>query len=359
MEGCLKISALLLLLPTLAFADAVNNEWHSTTRNLSMGNVGIASSEDPTSAAFYNPAALARAKKASFEVFNPQFDMGLGVFGLGDAKGISKHMSLDKIQPELKKNPGKASSIGAAIYPNLYIRNFNLGVLLSRYQSSYSDGTTTYYRYRSLVMPSLGISAAIFSGRFRLGVAARGIRWTDNDRDTTDTTNFSYTRGAGKGWGVALDGGVHLTMPWKGLPTIGVVARNIGGTKIAEGQITDAPLTGQNYHINPLPMTFDVGFAIFPKVGQRSTLTMAVDYRDLHNNTKTSTLRHVNAGMELSIVRTLYLRAGVSRGYWTAGIGLASKLGSLDIGTYAEELHRSDFRAQEDRRVSFRYGSRF
>lgn len=356
MEGCLKISALLFLLPALAFADAVNNEWHSTTRNLSMGNVGVASSEDPTSAAFYNPAALARAKKASFEIFNPQFDVGLGVFGMG---GIGKNTSLDKVQPELKKNPGKASSLGAAIYPNLYIRNFNLGLLLSRYQSSYSDGTTTYYRYRSLVMPTLGLSAAIFSGRFRVGVAARGIRWTDSDRDTKDTSNFGYDHGAGKGWGIALDGGVHLTMPWKSLPTIGVVARNIGGTKIAEGGITNAPTTGNNYHLNPLPMTFDVGFAIFPKLGQRTGLTLAVDYRDMHNNTQTSTLRHLNAGMELGFARTLYLRAGVSRGYWTAGIGLASKLGSLDIGTYAEELHRSDFRAQEDRRASIRYGSRF
>src|SRR5688572_18764288 len=98
MDGCVFHALFFsLLLPGLAYADVLNGEWVSTTRSLTMGNVGIASAEDPTTATFYNPAGLARAKKAVVEVFNPQFDFGTGVFSSSNSVvDWGKHLSSDQ-----------------------------------------------------------------------------------------------------------------------------------------------------------------------------------------------------------------------------------------------------------------------
>lgn len=361
MDGCLKsivAAAVVALFSGAARADRLNNEWNSTTRNLSMGNVGIASSEDPTSAMFYNPAALSRAKRSSFEVMNPQLDLGLGAFTLQGAGKLPENLSLGKIQPALRKAPHKASSLGFSLYPNFYTRNFNFGILLSAQGSSFFDGTNTVYKSRYLVMPTAAVTAAILNGRFRLGLAARGISLTENDQKSPATSGLGYRINAAEGLALGVDAGALLALPWAGLPTIGLVARNVLGTEFRSG----APVgfaTSSVGRPGRIPMSVDAGFAIFPKVNQRSTLTIAADYRDALNATGASFLRHLNLGTELALSKTLYLRAGVSRGYWTAGFGLTSKMGSLDIGSYAEELDATDFRGHQDRRISFRYGSRF
>lgn len=361
MEGCLKTivtAALCALLATPARADRLNNEWVSTTRNLSMGNVGIASSEDPTSAAFYNPAALSRARRVSFEAFNPQLDIGLGNFGLAEGLKFGDVLSLDKIQPALRRNQRKASSLGFSLYPNFYTRNFNFGILLQAQGASHFDGTNIVYRSRYLVMPTVGLTGAILGGRLRLGVSARGINITENDTKSPATSGIGYRYNAGQGLGLGVDAGALLALPWAGLPTIGVVARNIGNTRFAA--ITPVSFaTGQATRHQTIPMSFDAGFAIFPRLSGQTALTLAADYRDVLNATGAKLFRHINLGGELALSKAFYLRAGVSRGYWTAGLGLNSKYGSLDIGSYAEEQEATDFRAYPDRRISFRYGSRF
>jgi hypothetical protein len=358
MEGCL-IRILLFLLPGLAFADSVNNEWYSTTRALSMGNAAIAGAEDSATAMFYNPAALSRSKKASVELFNAQYDVGGGVF---QESGLSfaKHTTLEKARPMLQDSPGRVSSMGGAIYPNISAQNFNFGILGRAEGSSYYDGTKLYYKSRYLIIPTLGLSMGAVGSRFRLGVAVRGIQATENDRDVlgTSTAAIGYTVDASEGFGLGLDAGALLTMPVAGTPTLGFVARNIGDTTFSGG----APVkvaSGSVTRKEKIKMTYDAGFSFFPKIGRRSGLTFSADYRDILNQSGASTMRRINIGMEFNIRQAAYLRAGFGRGYWTAGIGLASKMGSIDIGSYAEELDARSFRSKEDRRFSIRYGSRF
>ncbi len=354
MEGCL---ALLLLLPSLALADAVNNEWNSTTRSLSMGNVGIASAEDGTTAMFYNPAALARNKRTTVEIFNPQFDVGSGVFGLGGSESYSKHMALGKVRPLLEAKPGKASYLGTSIYPNVSAQNFNFGILGKAEGGAYSDGLNLTYRSRYLVIPTLGLAMGTLGGRFRLGFAARAIQITEND-ETTTRQGVGYTVNAAEGFGLGLDAGALITVPWYGLPTLGFVARNVGDTTFP-GSAPFSMATGTSTRRQKVKMTYDAGFSLSPKFSKKSGLVFAVDYRDVQNVHNVTTRRRINLGLEFNIFQALYLRTGFGRGYWTAGMGLASKYGSLDMGTYAEELDDRSFGAKQDRRISLRYGSRF
>lgn len=361
MDGCLsKILILFLFGISSALADKVNNEWMSTTRSLSMGNVGVGSAEDATTAAFYNPAALARTKKTVVEIFNPQVDIGSGVVSASSGySDYGKHLGLSQVEPLLRRAPGKSSYLGFGLFPNFQMQNFNFGILVKAEGGAYYDNNGNFvYRSKYLVMPSMGLSMSAMGGRFRLGVAVRGIQITENDKSTTTVNGIGYMTSAQEGFGVGLDGGALFSLPWVALPTVGFVARNIGDTSFPGGAPVPVGVGGSTAH-EKIKMTYDGSFALFPKFGKSNVFTIAADYRDMLNKNHVDFKRRMNLGFEMSFGKSIFLRAGLGRGYWTAGLGLASKFGSLDMGTYAEELDPSAFRSREDRRVSIRYGLKF
>jgi hypothetical protein len=355
--------AVALLLPGLARADAVNAEWYSATRTLTMGNVGIASADDPEADAFFNPAALAKVKKASVEPLNPQVDFGGGFFtnahSIADWK---KEISFSSSQPFLRANPGTPTSVGFALFPNLTAQNFSFGVLVSGELSAYYDIHADAYHYhsRKLTVPTLGLSAAGLGGRFKLGAAVRAVQVSEttlvSPGSTTSTAQkVDFTR---DGVGFALDTGATITMPWGGLPTFGFVARNIGGTAFPSAQFF--PIGGRsNTRHELIKMAFDSGFALAPKLGRNDAFTFAVDFRDMLNSTHVETVRHANIGLEYAAAKMVFFRAGFSQGYWTAGFGLSGKAGSVDLGTYGDELTDSTYHGFKDRKYSMRISRRF
>lgn len=364
MEGALvwKIATILFSLPILANADAPNAEWLSTTRSLSMGNVGIASADDPATAMFYNPAALGRVKKTSVEIFNPQIEFGTGVFRASrSSSSLGKNFGLTSIKPALIQSPFTPSYLGASLYPNITAQNFAFGILAQSQAVSYYNPRTMriVYQSRYLLMPTMGISLGLLGGRFRLGAAFRAIQITENDKQAAlSQGSIGYRMDAAEGFGFGVDVGTLISLPVPGLPTLGFVARNLGDTMFP----SEAPsgfATGTVTRHDKVPMTYDASFALFPKLAQRSVFTIAADYRDVTNVTNTDFARRLNFGIEMNLSRVLFLRAGMTRGYWSAGFGLSSKHGSLDIGTYSEELHPTRYNDLEDRRISIRYGSRF
>jgi hypothetical protein len=363
MEGVVKWGAWLLLLPLAAQADRLNNEWYTTTRAESMGNVGIASAEDPSTAAFFNPAAIARTKKTVVEFANIQMEAGTGDFALtGNSGSLGKNLNLNKLDPYLQKHPNTPSYAGAAMYPSVQTQNLNFGILAEGQGGSYYDTNSgkIVYNSRYLFMPSLGMAATFWGGRLRIGAAVRAISITENDTSvaTTSSQAIGYTVNPQQGFGVGLDAGALFTPIWAGLPTLGFVARNVGDTSFP----TAAPVgmgVGHPTAHGLVKKSYDGGFSVTPRTGRTSSVTLAADYRDMFNDLGISKLRRINAGMEISAFRILYLRGGISRGYWTGGFGVSSKYGSFDLGSYAEELDPVSFRAHPDRRYSLRYGSRF
>jgi hypothetical protein len=359
MDGCLAL-LVLLFLPNLSFADAANAEWVSTTRALTMGNVGIANATDGTSAMFYNPAALARQKKTTVELFNPQFDIGTGVFTMGGSSNIGKHSALSRVRPLLSVNKNSVSSAGFSLYPNLSAQNFNFGILMKAEGASVDDGTNLIYRSRYLLIPTMALSMGALGGRFRLGVALRGIQISENDKNVLNTTTstIGYSMDMAEGFGIGLDAGALISLPWASLPTLGFVARNVGDTSFPSSASYSIAAGTSTKH-DKIKMTYDGGFSIAPKLGQKSTFTFAADYRDILNVHGINDKRRLNLGFEIDYQRVLFFRAGYGRGYWTAGLGIGSRFGSLDLGTYSEELSATGFNGIEDRRVSLRFGSKF
>ncbi len=349
-----------LLVALQTRADKTNNEWHTTLRAASMGNVGITTAEDSATAMFYNPALLARQKKINLEFFNPLLEMGFGNLSISQTTtDHNRQMTLKNAYPLLRDHKNKVSSGRVALYPNFFAQNFSIGVLGSAQSQAYVDSNgTLVYRARYLVMPTVGMSVGIFSGRIRIGIAARAINITSNDRTTTTPDGHGYSVNAQEGFGLGGDAGVTFTLPWAALPTFGAVVRNIGSTKIGSKPVIKIAQGLATSH-DSIPMTFDTGFSISPKISQRSTMTIGAEYRDATDTSKTPTLRKVNFGVELNNNRFFQFRFGASRGYWTAGIGFTGKSGSLEIGSWADEASASGFRKVEDRRFSMGYGGRF
>jgi hypothetical protein len=293
---------------------------------------------------------------------NPQMDLGTGLFST--SKSVTdwpKHASYGSSRELVKAKAGSVSSLSVSLFPNVYSQNFSLGVLARIQRSSYynsKDLTWNFYS-RWLVVPSMGISMALGGGRIRLGAAVRAIQITETKGVNPDTNSTQpLQESTGEGLGIGLDAGMLITMPWGGLPTLGLVARNVGDTSFpTRGFIKHGG--GNKVNKEKISGTYDAGFAISPKLGQRDTLTIAADYRDLLNKTGANDLRHANFGMEFKIGKKLFFRAGFSQGYWTAGIGLATKEGAFDLGSYADELHATKYNQVEDRKLSMRFTRRF
>lgn len=352
----------LLLVPQWSYAllDPVNREWFSTARALTMGNAGIATAEDATTAMFYNPAALSSNRKLSAEVFNPQFDVGVNSLTIvGGVDKVGKAIDLSKIQPQLEANPDKSVFVGMGLFPHLAAKNFAFGILAKAEGGAYMNTQRELrYRYQQIFMPTAGFSLGLLSGYLKLGVAVRLIHLVEVNRKAPDLGTLSYRQGAGEGMGIAADFGSLLVLPVDWLPTFAFVGRNIGGA-----DLTGAPLVKLLPDNSPAPavteMSFDFGFSASPKLSQTTVLKSSIEFRDFTNVSETVAARKINLGFELSMRRYLFLRFGVSQGYWSAGFGLSGRSGSLDFGTHGKELEPRNFRGTEERRIVMRYAVGF
>ena len=340
--------------------DPINSEWHSTARALGMGNAAIAGADDPSTAMFYNPAALAGNRKFQFEFLSPQFEFSTSNFKV--AKQMGDHgrlLSLDKTVPLLDGRRGKPVYLGFSIYPNASAKNFAVGILVSAQGGAAIDKDgKLFIRSQYLVVPSLGMTMGLLSGIFKLGVAGRAVQVTTNNKSTSDLTGNGYLIEPAEGFGIALDAGLLLTLPVATLPAFGFVARNIGDTNLGKKAIEPVG-KGETTDAGAAPMMYDAGFSIQPKLGQTTVLKFSSDYRDLTHESQADTMRKINLGIEFAFNRRLYFRGGFGQGYWTAGFGLGGKGASLDLATYGEEIHPTRYHYIEDRRVAIRYGGRF
>ena len=363
--GCLVLLGALTAFATpgraYALVDPVNSEWHSTARALAMGNAGIATAEDPDTAMFYNPAALASNRRFEFSVFNPQFEFSTSNFTLGGAKDMTDLGSLDTTVPHLRENRGTPAQFGFSLYPNVSAKNFALGILVSAESGSVmKKNGDLIIRSQYLIIPTIGLTVGMLSGIIKIGAALRIINLTTNNKvvPVAQQGVQGYRRDAEEGFGLGVDVGTLIQLPWASLPTFGAVARNIGDTSLSKGAFYPYA-TGTAVGANRVPMMIDGAFAIQPKLGQTTVLKFAMEFRDTQDKSHVATARKVNVGFELGFNKRLFLRMGGSQGYWSAGFGLSGKSASLDITTYGEELDPTKFQEIEDRRVAISYGGRF
>ncbi len=145
-----------------------------------------------------------------------------------------------------------------------------------------------------------------------------------------------------KAGGLAFDVGSRYRIGFRDL-TIGMSMTNFGGDLSYEG--TDLSV---DYVVNPnnattrmapahlapedvpLPLHFQVGVSISPYVSDDFSALVALDVAHPNDNAE-----HVNAGIELTILKQLYLRGGYRFGYdidrAAFGAGVAAPVGGVNL----------------------------
>jgi hypothetical protein len=357
-----------LLIPQSAFAlinfrDGVFSELASSSRALALGNAYMAKVDD-SSAAFYNPAGLGSVRYAHFHLSNIHMEVNkdwidLGTGGtLTDAFGnFAKGFSVDGTRELLKNHPGNFSHSRFHFMPNLTTRYFSAGYLYStqaRGAFGSQDGALYEYAKRTDTGPYAAFNVSLLGGVLKFGLTGiyltRKEVFNESDVNTTITLNDADYK---KGRGLVFIGGTRLTFPIAGLPTFAAKINNMTSQSFsASDSFGGAP--------DNIKSSVDLGFSLTPQIGKRTRLHFEVNYKDAtskHDNVGSS--RKYGFGMELDMMRSIFLRLGYGDGFGSAGIGIRTRKLEFDLTTYAVDTTSSSFRGNEDRRFVMSLSSGF
>ncbi len=343
------------------FSDAVFPELITSGRALALGNAYIAKVDD-SAAAFYNPAGLGTVRNTHFHLSNLHLEankdwIDLGTGGrLSDAVGnFTKGFDVDGTRQLLVNNPGNFSHSRFQFAPNFTTRYFSVGYLYSNQtRGAYGTQTDAQFEYakRTDHGPFVALNLSLFGGVFKLGVTSTYLSRTEVfGQSAIDQTIDLQDADYDKGRGLILTGGMRLTLPVSGLPTLAIKMNNAAGQEFSAADgFAGAPET--------IRSSVDVGFSLTPQIGKTTRIHLEVNYKDATDRyTDVSTTRKIGAGMELDLMRTFFIRVGYGDGFGSGGLGIRTRKLEFDLTTYAVDRTNSQFRGEEDRRFALSISS--
>lgn len=353
-------------------------EFYNGVRSLGMGGASVAVVNDET-ALLTNPAALGKLRNYFVTVIDPEMDINEETHRIVELN-IADFMSPQKTLDNVKAFPGRRLHQRAQLFPSFVVTNFGFGVY-GRYSADAftDDAATTYtYEYRNDYAFVFGFNFRLFDGRIKLGVNARGVnrveaKRTDIPLASTGLTFESMigsTTLASEGFGVGTDVGLILTGPWKFLPSIAAVYRDVGTTSYT---VNKGMFYSTTERPERTPATLDVGLSISPILKKNTRMSFTVEMVDVMDQLEPTTLeasdeamRRIHGGIEFNFGDVFFIRGGMNQGYWTAGAEIAVGNTQLQIASYGEEVSdvipkgsTATYTAEEDRRYVAKFSYRF
>ena len=349
---------ILIIIEFTTFANAEEHrEFYNGIRALGMGGAGIAVVNDET-ALLVNPAGLGKIRDFFGTMIDPELDISNNATTIYSAKPFSNPTSMTAMEPSLDAKRNTYSHARMQIFPSLVVRNFGIG-LYSKYQldaikRSDTEYDVDYYNDMSLV---LGYNFRFWDGRIKLGLASKLTARVEVAKTIDPTTeSVDLNDHAKEGVGVGNDVGLILTAPWKMLPTIAVVARDIGGNTFSssKGVLMETAETP-----TPVEQDIDVALAIFPIHANRVRSSWTLEYRGITSAAEEEfKMKRYHFGTEFNYADTIFLRAGLNQNYWTAGVEFATQYTQVQFASYGEEIGTVDD-PKEDRRFVMKFALRF
>lgn len=379
MEGILRQKILAIILINLWFSclhAGERYEFYNGIRALSMGGASIAAVNDETSL-LLNPAALGKLRNFFLTVADPEIEYGdqtLNVIGSSYTKFLDPQDTLDAT----KLHPNSRLHQRAQIFPSFVVTNFGFGVY-GRYSTDANVVAGTFnYDYRNDFAFVTGFNFRLLNGIIKLGANARIINRVESKRTDIPTTTtlmkfetiINSTSVASEGTGVASDGGLIVTLPWKFLPALSVVYRDIGTTSY---DLNKGMFYTTTQRPDRTPPTLDGGLSISPILGKGARMLITVEMVDIMDRIEPSdeeasdeVMRRLHGGVEFNFGDIFFLRAGANQGYWTAGFEISMYNSQFQFGTYGEEVadiiavgSTTTYTRVEDRRYVAKYAYRF
>ena len=358
-----KIGLLLLLIANQSGA----TEWletYQTTRSLGMGGSGVALSSDETSL-YRNPANLGSVRNIFGTFLDPELEGSSNFVNQVSSNSTGKAFDIEAVNTILNTNREKIYHARLQLTPSIVRRYFGFGLIAHNQLNAEMNaaGTQLNTQYRNDLGGVAGANISFFDGRVKLGASVKLINRIEVTNPTLSTAGpFDMATIGSEGTGISTDIGLLIQAPWTLIPTLGLVARDVGDTKFdyKDGlrlKTTTRPAT--------VKQSVDVALAIFPIHANNFRSLWTVEYSDVTNSRNdTNAKKRIHVGFESNWRDILFFRAGLNQNYWTAGFEIASERVSWQLASYGEEIggdivNGIESASREDRRLNMKLTVRF
>lgn len=347
---CVILGSLILLIAQPGWAVNEWLEFYNNTRTLSMGGASVAITSDDTSL-WRNPANLGSIREVYGTLLDPEIE--------GTSNLTPAQINIKDVMDTLASKPDTYYRLKGQLSPTIVRRNIGFGLIAKNEISAEiksSNPSVMDTAYVNDVGAALGINLRLFDGRIKIGAVGRyfnRIEVINPALSTSGPTDLETIASAGSGF--AVDGGLLLQAPWTLIPTLGVVVRDIGGTKFTNDSFRVAT-SGTPMAIK---QSVDAAIAVFPIHSNTFRSVWTLEYTDITNSRNdTDTMKRVHAGIEFNARDVFFFRAGYNQRYWTAGIEVASEYIVWQLASYGEEIG-TEAAPREDRRINTKLAIRF
>lgn len=312
---------------------------------MGMGGAAVAVVNDETSL-LLNPIGLGRLREPYITLIDPELTTNSKSASTA-ASLLTGATDIKEVYPELSGSTDRYFA-RTQIFPSYTDRHYGAGFLMKSELTATRSSVdqTVDMNYISDWAGVLGFNKSFYGGVVKLGVAGR---WVDRVQyrgalDPTtqglDTDTFAV-----QGAGLGADVGLSLSSPTSWLPTISLIAKDIGDTSFTMSSGSRGALTTSDP--DKVPMTVDVAVALFP-IWTRSTRgTFTVEYDDVMESG--DAVRKLHAGMEINIADRLFFRGGYNRGYITSGFEWNMPFLQVQLAYYGEEVGTDDNPLKDER----------
>ncbi len=323
-----------------------------------MGGASIAITSDETSL-YRNPANLGSIRDFYGTVFDPEVEGSSNFVSQVTAKSLGKAFDIPEVITVLSPNPNTYYHAKAQLTPSLITRNFGIGLFYKNEMNAIMNPAVTHLdlKYQNDAGIVVGGSLRLFDGRIKIGGSAKMIsRIEVNNAALPIAGPTDLSTVGSEGTAFAFDGGLLIQVPWTYIPTLGVVVRDVGGTKFDKND-------GLRMKTSSRPATVaqsvDAAVGLFPIHGNQLRSVWTLEYSDVTNSRNdTDSAKRIHAGIELNVRDLFFVRAGYNQRYWTAGFELASERFQWQVASYGEEIG-TEQSPKEDRRLSTKISLRF
>jgi hypothetical protein len=348
----------IFLMSGVASQSAVGAEmyqFYEGVRSMGMGGAYTAIVNDETSL-LTNPAGLGKIHDVIFTIADPEVQ---GSFNDTQITTISNPnaQTPSDLLVLLNEHKGIHWNAKAQVFPSIIAPNIGFGVHGKFQTDAEVNGTVYRLDYTSDYAAVLGFCFRFFDGIVKIGGVGRYMNRTEIHKNldaTVPTIDMNQT--ASEGNGLAADTGFIFTAPIQWFPTLAATLRDAGNTRYTLG---NGMFLQTQTRPAETPQTLDVGFGLFPILGNHTRMSITGDYHDALNGTKDEVaLKRVHAGLEFNFSDFFFLRGGYNQGYWTAGLEISTMRFQLQAASYGEEIGTVSS-AKEDRRWVAKIAIRF
>lgn len=347
------------VMPLSAFATGEWVEGYTNTRALGMGGALIGVTSDETSL-YRNPANLGSIRGYFGSIIDPELD-GQGTFtDIVNGDSFTKAVEVEHMAGVLAQNPGEFYHAKAQFTPSFTTKNFGIGLLYrNELNATVSTTATTSMDtfYQNDLGLYLGANYSFFGGIVKAGASVKAINRIEIVSGTLSTNGpFDFGTIAAEGTGIGYEAGIMIQAPVDWVPTLSVVAHDIGDTKFTARDGVRAKGASQPTTVK---QSVDAAVSIFPIHGNKVRSIWTVEYRDITNSREeTGSTKRLHIGTEINFKDVFFLRLGLNQSYFTGGVEISSERFAWQISSYGEEIGTLAH-PKQDRRYATRILIRF